>query len=212
MPHSQGPSNNPYREQNQFNSSYFLKIHSNIIPHLRLSFPKGRIPAGVPVKFWKELLPSSILATRPTNLSFLDLIILTILGERYKLWNSSLWSLPHLPFASLLDPNIHLRILFSNTLSLCSSLSKRPSSMLHNHHQLLTIYSNWWRNLKSELLPLVALNKMLPVYQDGKLAAATLFVWKYFYYGNSRYMTLFHSLFHRHCIPMSWWKIFRTRG
>jgi hypothetical protein len=33
-----------------------------------------------------------------------------------------LWSLLHSPFASLLSPNICLRILFSNTFSLCSSL------------------------------------------------------------------------------------------
>ena len=51
------------------------------------------------------------------------LITLTILGERYKLWSFSLWSLLHSPFSSLLGPNIRLRILFSNTLSLRSSLN-----------------------------------------------------------------------------------------
>jgi len=34
-----------------------------------------------------------------------------------------LWSLFHSPFSSLLGPNILLRILFSNTLSLDSSLN-----------------------------------------------------------------------------------------
>ena len=43
----------------------------------------------------------------------------------YKLWSSSLWSLLHTPFSSLLGPNIHLRILFSNILSLDSSLNVR---------------------------------------------------------------------------------------
>ena len=45
--------------------------------------------------------------------------------ERYKLWNSSLWSLFHSPFSSLLGPNIRLRILFSNTPRLDSSLNVR---------------------------------------------------------------------------------------
>ena len=53
----------------------------------------------------------------------LDLITLTILGERYKLLSSSLWSLLHSPFTSILDPNIRLKILYSNTVSLRSPLN-----------------------------------------------------------------------------------------
>ena len=41
-------------------------------------------PVGLPVKILKALLPSSILATCPVHIN-LDLIILTTLGERYKL-------------------------------------------------------------------------------------------------------------------------------
>ena len=53
------------------------------------------------------------------------LIHLTVLGERYILCSSSLWSFLHSPFSSLLGPDVRLRILFSNTLSLHSSLNVR---------------------------------------------------------------------------------------
>ena len=53
--------------------------------YLRLGFPKGLFPVGLPVKILKALLPSSILATYPAHLNLIDLITLTILGERYKL-------------------------------------------------------------------------------------------------------------------------------
>ena len=45
------------------------------------------------VKILKALLPSSILATCPAHLNLLDLITLTILGERYKLCGSIYCSL-----------------------------------------------------------------------------------------------------------------------
>ena len=128
MPHSQGLSKNSYPEPNKPNFSSdtnFFKIHSNIVPHLRLGLPKGLFPAGVPVKILKELLPSSILAKCPAHLNLLDLITLSILGERYKQLSSSLWSLLQSLFSSLLGPNIRLRALFSNTLSLRSSLNVR---------------------------------------------------------------------------------------
>jgi hypothetical protein len=51
---------------------------------LRLGIPKSLFPGGLPVKILKALLPSSILATCPVHLNNLDLINLTILGERFK--------------------------------------------------------------------------------------------------------------------------------
>ena len=74
--------------------------------YLRLGFPKGFFPVDLPVKILKALLPSSILPTWPAHLNPLYLITLTILGKRYKLCSSSLWSLLNTP----LGPNIRLRI------------------------------------------------------------------------------------------------------
>ena len=68
---------------------------------------------------------SGLVRDRLLNQRYRVGITLTILGERYKLWSSSLWSIFHSPFAPLLSPNIRLRILFSNALILCSSLNVR---------------------------------------------------------------------------------------
>ena len=123
MPHSQGLFNNPYTEPNQPNSSHFLRSILILSSHLRLGFFKHLYVYTL--TFLKELVPSSILATWPSHRNLLDLVILTILGKRYKIWSSSLRGLLHFPFASLLGPNIHLRIQFPNTLSLRSSFNVR---------------------------------------------------------------------------------------
>ena len=75
MPHLQGLSNNPYPEPNQPNYPMMPISSSSILilsSHLRLGLPKGLFPVGLLVKILKALLPSSILATRPAQLNFLD--------------------------------------------------------------------------------------------------------------------------------------------
>ena len=66
----------------KFHSSRSILILSS---HLRLGLSNGLFPVGLPVNIMKALLPSSVLATCPAHLILLDLITLTILGERYKL-------------------------------------------------------------------------------------------------------------------------------
>ena len=86
MPHSQGPSLSR-AESTQLLVLIPISLRSVLIlsSHLCLGLPKGLFPVGLPVKILKALLPSSILATFPVHLNLLDIIIQTILGERYKL-------------------------------------------------------------------------------------------------------------------------------
>ena len=59
----------------------------------------------------------------PATCIILDSITQTIMGEQYRSLSSSLCSFLHSPVTStLLGPNILLSTLFSNTLSLCSTL------------------------------------------------------------------------------------------
>jgi hypothetical protein len=68
-------------------------------------------------------------ATYPLHFIVFHLIILIILCEEYKLWNSSLCIfLQHRVISLILGPNIPLYSLFWNANSLCSSRTVRDES------------------------------------------------------------------------------------
>ena len=84
LPHSQVQANCPCPESHHPVHAlmpYILKIHLNIILHLRLGLPTGLFPSGFPTKTLYTPVLYPIRATCPAQLFILDLIIRTILGE-----------------------------------------------------------------------------------------------------------------------------------
>ena len=104
-------------------TSHFLKIHLNIILPSMPGFPQWSLSFRFPHQNPVCPLLSPIHTTFPAHLILLNFITQMILGEEYRSLSSSLCSFLHSPITlSLLGPNI-LNTLFSNTLSLCSSLN-----------------------------------------------------------------------------------------
>ena len=92
--------------------------------HLHLVLPNGIFPSGFPNKTPYTPLLSPKRAICPAHHILLDFITRKIVVEGYRSLSSSLCSFIHfLVTPSLLGPNILLNTVFSNALSLCSSLS-----------------------------------------------------------------------------------------
>jgi len=89
-----------------------------------MSHPSGLFHSGFPTKTLYTPLLSPTRDSCHTHLILLDFITRTTFGEQYRSLSSSLCSFLHSPVTSaLLDPNIPLNTLLSNTLSLRSSLN-----------------------------------------------------------------------------------------
>jgi hypothetical protein len=88
--------------------------------HLPLGLPSGSFPlAFLAITFFFPVFP--IHATFLAHL--LDFIIVIVLATEYKPRSSSLYSFLHSTVtSSLFGPNIQLSNMFSNALSLCSSI------------------------------------------------------------------------------------------
>jgi hypothetical protein len=94
--------------------------------HLYLGLPSGLFLSGFPNKTSYIFLSFPAHATCSAYLILVDLTYLTILGDEWKLWSSSMYNILHSPVTSShLGPNILLRYVFLNILSLCSSFNVR---------------------------------------------------------------------------------------
>src|SRR5215471_11386544 len=135
-------------------SSNFLKVHLNIILPPTSGSPQWPLSLRFPHQH--PVHPSLLPHTRhmPAHLILLDLTTRTILGEKYRFFSSSLCNFLHSPVtSSLLGPNTLLNTLFSNSLSLCSSLnvSDQVSHRYKTKGRIIVLYISIFKFLDSNL-------------------------------------------------------------
>ena len=125
---------------------------SNLIlsSHLSLGLPGGLVSLSFPTKSLYMPLFSPIRPTCPNHLNLLNLINQTIMVEHYISLSSSFCTFLHYPVtSSLLGPNILLSTLFSDILSLHSSLKvsdqfSHPQKTADKINVLYTCLVNLW--------------------------------------------------------------------
>ena len=127
LPHSQVTAICPYPEPAQSSPCLHPVSWISILilsSHLRLGLPSGLFPSVFPNKTQYAPLLSPIRETCPAHFTILYLVTRIIFDELYRSLSSSLCSLLRSPVPLfLLDPNIYLGILFSNTLGVFFSLN-----------------------------------------------------------------------------------------
>ena len=117
------PYSEPY-QSNPYPHPIFWRAILILSSHLCLGLASGFFPSCFPTKTLYAPLLSSIHATCPAHLILLDFITRTILGEEYRLLSSPLCNfLCSSVTLSLLHQNTFHSTLFSDTLSLRSSLN-----------------------------------------------------------------------------------------
>ena len=142
LPHSQVPTTCPIPEptpsspHNPHTSWRSLLILSS---HLGLRLPSGLLPSGFHTRTLCTTLSTPIRATCPAHLIPLGFTTRTILGKEYRSLSSSLCYFLHFPLtSSFLGPNTLLNTLFSNTLSLSSSLNVSENFPLLMSYQTIS--------------------------------------------------------------------------
>ena len=119
--HSQLPANCPYPVTARFSPCHHIPLPED---PSNLGLPSALFPSVFHTKTLYTPLLFLTCAKCPAHFILLDFITQTILGEEYRPLSSSLRSSLHSPATpSLLGPNILLSTLFSNSLSLRSSLN-----------------------------------------------------------------------------------------
>ena len=104
-----------------FHLARLLYVRPETFGPTLVGLPSGPFSSGSSTQTVCAFLLSPILATCLTHFIHLAFNTWVVSGEEYRSWSSSLCNFLQSPFtSSLLDPNIFLSNLFSNTLRLCS--------------------------------------------------------------------------------------------